>query len=152
MNKKLCSVGAAVFLVTSYQLFFSVPTASADAGIWKGTTGCTEYNDKGMCVKSVTCNKGIEACSLCDALKVTYNIINYLVKMVIPIGVGFIVYGALRLMISMGNPQNVSAGTKIMTNAVIGIMVALAAWALINTLLHLIAGDVDFPWNQVTCT
>jgi hypothetical protein len=39
----------------------------------------------------------------------------------------------------------------IITKAVIGLVIVLCSWLIINTLIHLILGRVDFPWNNVQC-
>jgi len=120
-----------------YSLFFILyPSAVFAQDIWEGTGEC---------------NTKVGGCNFCDAVKVTNNIINFLVKIAIPLGVGMMVYGAMRMITNFGKEQNITAGKSIMTNAVIGITIALAAWTIINTILHLIAGDADFPWNKIEC-
>ncbi len=129
-----------LILFSVFYFLFSNNTMAQD--IWKNTT-----QSGGM----ETCNNLKRGCNFCDAVKVTNNIINFLVEIAIPIGVGMMVYGGIRMMTNFGKEQNITAGKSIMTNAVIGITIALAAWAIINTILHLISGGTDWPWNKIEC-
>lgn len=126
-----------VFLALSAMLF--APTASAFS-IWQGTS-CAPDN-----------RAPVGPCSFCDALKVTANIVQFLFKVAIPIAVAMIVWGAFRMMTSGGSEQNVESGKKTVTSAVIGLVIVLAAWIIINTVLHLLAGGIDFPWNEINCS
>lgn len=108
--------------------------------IWQGTSG-------GGCNIS-----GSKPCNFCDVIIVASNIIKYLWYVSTSIATAMIVYGALRLTIAGGSEEAVQKGKSIMMNAVLGLIVALAAWAIINTILHLLAGNLNFPWNQIRCS
>ena len=69
----------------------------------------------------------------------------------IPLTVLMIVYGALMMMFTSGSEDRVSKSKKIITSAIIGLVIALSAWILVNTLLHVLTGDVNFPWDNVQC-
>ncbi|KKU91601.1 MAG: hypothetical protein UY23_C0001G0207 [Candidatus Jorgensenbacteria bacterium GW2011_GWA1_48_11] len=128
-------------LVTSAVFFLAPNPASAQVlNIWQGTSG-------GGCNLA-----GNGPCNLCDALIVASNIIQYLWYISTSIATAMIVYGALRLMIAGGSEDAVQKSKSIMTNAVLGLIIALAAWAIVNTILHLLAGSLNFPWNQIQCT
>ena len=113
--------------------------ASSSGGIWEGTT-CNQSNIKPF-----------RPCGFCDAVIVARNIINYLFQLAIPLAVGMIVWGAVRIMLAGGSEKNLTAGKETMVSALIGLAVALGAWVIINTLLHVITGSVDFPWSTITC-
>jgi len=122
------------------QVVFADTQDSGLFNIWTGTGSGGE-----------TCNvKG--PCNFCDGIRVAQNIVKALFTIAIPIAVAMIIYGAIRLMISGGSEEQVSKSKKIMTSAVIGLVIALAAWIIINTLFHILTGDVNFPWNSVTCS
>jgi len=119
-------------------LLFSV-ALPATAQVWDG-----RYD--------VTCNQsGQGPCTFCDALKVASNIIDFLIEAVFVIAVLMIVYGALMMMVSAGNEQRYTHGKGAITNAVIGIVIALGSWIIVNTLLHIISGNPDLPWATITC-
>lgn len=139
---------AAKLFLFSFMLLTAVallaPHASFAAGsgivtnIWAGTSngGC---NVKGPC-------------SFCDAIVVVSNVIKFLWQISIALAVLMVIYGALRLMISGGSEEQVGKAKSIMLNAVTGLIVALAAWAIINTILSVLAGNPTWPWNQISCS
>jgi hypothetical protein len=108
--------------------------------IWAGTGSGSE-----------TCNVAPGGCSLCDAMKVAINIVNSLTTAAITITVAMTVYGAIRLMTSGGSEQMVKDARGIITSAVIGLVIVLCGWLIINTVIHIIAGQVDFPWSNIQC-
>ncbi len=107
-----------------YLLFFAVSTASA-AGLTPLFTGCG--------------SDGI--CDYCDFLAMAQRIIKFLMFVGIPITVLFILYGAGMMMISAGSPEKAAAGRKIITDAVLGLVIALSAWIIVNTIFIVLANQ-----------
>lgn len=108
--------------------------------IWEGTS-CAGSGGGGP----------TSSCSLCDALIVASNIIESLFKVAILVSTVMIIYGAIRLMTSGGSENSVTEGRDAIKNAIIGLVIALAAWIIINTLLHILTGTPNLPWNKITC-
>ena len=138
MNLKRISIKP---LTPLFFVLIFLPAIAGAVSIWDGT-GPPE---------GPTCNVG-GPCGFCDALKVVKNIITFLFEIAIPIAVVMIVYGAIRMMLAGGSSENVSASRKIMTNAFMGLVIALGAWIIVNTILHILSpGGVNLPWNQINC-
>ncbi len=132
------------FLIT-FLLFivFSLPLATSAAiftGIWDGASCAAGGNGP------------TEPCSFCDALVVIRNIVTLLFEIAIPLATAMIVYGAIRLMLAGGSEENVKKSKATITNAVTGLVIALAAWVIVNSILHILTGRADFPWNQINCS
>jgi hypothetical protein len=108
--------------------------------IWRGTGKGGE-----------TCNVG-GPCNLCDALIVVQNVVTLLFTLATPLAVGMIIYGAIRLMIAGGSKEQMSSAKKIITNAVLGLIIALSAWVIVNEVLHLLTGRLNYPWADITCS
>lgn len=134
MKKILLSIF--YFLISAGTVFAQGPLGF----IWRGTS-CTPDQAKGP--------TGV--CTLCDAIIVAQNIINFLFELAIPIAVAMIVWGAFVFMTAGGSEDRVASGKKIMTSAVIGLVIALGAWVIVNIVLHALTGTVNFPWNEVRC-
>jgi hypothetical protein len=115
-------------------------------GIWGHT--CTTG---GVFWKDVTCYSTQEPCDLCDAAQVTINVVNFLMNIGVTIAVGMIVYGAIMMMIAGGQPDKITRARKAITMAIIGAIVTLAAWAIVNTTIHIITGDPAYPWQAIEC-
>ena len=144
LHKKLLFV---LFLGIGAMYIFTAFTYPAHAaaltdGLWKGTS-CAPGGGVGTGPTS--------SCSFCDGIIVTQNIIGILFEIAFPIAVGMIVYGAIRLMLAGGSESNVSSGKEIITNAIIGLVIALCAWVIVNEVLHLLTGDINLPWSTITC-
>lgn len=129
-----------IHIVLTPLLFFMTFGVSSAAlfEIWRGTSGGG-------------CNKSATGCSLCDGVKVVVNVINDLTTLATVIAVGMTVYGAVMLMISAGSEERVRKGKGIITSAVIGLIIVLAGWLIVNTVLHLVTGTIDFPWADIQC-
>lgn len=61
------------------------------------------------------------------------NALNALIAITIVVVVFVLIYGAIRLITSAGSPENRKTAKTIMTNSVVGLVVVLAAWVIINT-------------------
>ncbi len=115
--------------------------------IWCDTTGVDPINPS----LTGTCNV-YGSCDFCDSLVVARNIINLLVELAIAISVAMMVYGAIRMMLSVGSPERVKSARDTITSALVGLLITLAAWLIVNTFLHILTGNADFPWAVLTCS
>jgi len=76
-------------------------------------------------------------------------------------GVAVLSVGGFIFIISAGSESRVRTGKRIMTTAVIGIVLVLSAWLIVNTILFFLTGQEtggiatigDFmqPWNEIDC-
>ena len=72
-------------------------------------------------------------------------------QIAIPIAVAMIVWGAIQLMFAGGSTEKVSSARKIITSAVVGIIIIFAVVVILRTLFHILSGSPDFPWESITC-
>ena len=115
--------------------------AQAFPSIWENVD-CNESPDPG---------DKIVLCTECDAIKVASNIVTLLVQIALVLGSIMIAYGALMMVVSAGNVSRYENAKKTMTAAIIGVLIALMSWVIINTVLHVIIGDPNFPWAEIVC-
>ena len=81
-------------------------------------------------------------CNFCHLLTLAENVINFgLYYIAVPLVVIFTIYGGFIILTAGDKPGKVSDGRKIITSAVIGLLIALLAWLLIDTILQVIAGN-----------
>jgi hypothetical protein len=137
-NKRLVAVFVAVGIV------FVLGASVASAQIW-GKWGAGAPN--------VTCNQaGAAPCGFCDALMVVANVIDFATKMSLIIGAAMFAYGGIRLMVSAGSPEGATSAKKIIKGAIIGIVITLCAWLIVNTLLTFLSPGGDYSLtNPVQC-
>ncbi len=98
---------------------------------------------------------GEQACTTCDLLVLTQNVLEFALKMAFLIIIGFIVYGGFRWIFSLGKEENLKAGQQIITNAIIGLVIILTAWIIVNTVFWTIkqmgGDDYTGTWFHIEC-
>ncbi|MEE8131628.1 MAG: hypothetical protein V3T98_01105 [Candidatus Paceibacterota bacterium] len=92
-----------------------------------------------------------DPCTWCDLGKLIANIIDFLVKIVIVIAVALIIWGGFVIMTAGGSPERVKHGRDIIKSAVIGIIIALGSWLIIDTIIKVVLQADIGPWNQISC-
>jgi len=94
-------------------------------------------------------------CTLCDLLVLAQNILKFALEMAFLIIIGFIAYGGFRWIFSLGKEENLKAGQQIITNAIIGLIIILTAWIIVNTVFWTIKemGGKDYTgtWFNIEC-
>lgn len=121
-SKKFLSrlIFSAFLLALIFALYPS--TASAQTGL----VPCTGVKNEG----------GEIRCTVCHLYTGVRQIINFiLTKLVLPLAVVAILAGGIYLLISAGNPGKIETGKSIIWWAIIGLILAFAAWVIINTIL-----------------
>lgn len=93
----------------------------------------------------------VNPCNLCDGLIVTRNIISSLFEVSLVVAGVMVAVGGIMFMTAGGSQDKVKQARKTVTSALIGLVIALMAWTIINTLLSFIAGSPALPWNQISC-
>ncbi|MEX1014426.1 MAG: hypothetical protein WDZ80_04675 [Candidatus Paceibacterota bacterium] len=110
----------------------------------------SETGESGFIWEGTNCN--VEgACTLCDALIVGSNIMNFLIQVSFSLGALMIVAGGIMMMIAGSSEKRYTQGKQSVTWAVTGLFVALSSWVIINTIIHIISGDPSLPWATVSC-
>jgi len=95
-------------------------------------------------------------CTACDLLVLIQNVINFVLKAAFIICIGLIIYGGFRWMFSFGNESNISSGQKVIMSAIFGLIIVLASWIIVNTILWLLSPkiegvDIKSTWFKLEC-
>lgn len=69
---------------------------------------------------------------------VILNVTEFLIQLVAYVSVGFIIAGGFKFMTSAGSPDGMAKARRTVTNAIIGLMIAIFAVAIVN----LVAGAI----------
>src|SRR4030043_291303 len=102
-------------------------------------------------------------CTLCDIFKVAKNIIDFLLLIIFFVATIFIVIGGIRMLTSAGSPEHVDRGKRMITAAIVGVIIALVSWILLAELFIALVGEqtaeggnveqgFPWPWNEIQCT
>ena len=97
--------------------------------------------------------EGID-CTWCDLFALAKNVIDYALMIIFPLAAIMIVYGGIIMMTARDNANKFTQGKDVMTAAVIGILIALLSWLILDTVFKIIAPGFDGnfgPWNELSC-
>ncbi len=95
---------------------------------------------------------GQRDCTLCDVFKLIKNLINLFIQITFALAGGFIVWGAIEIMVAGGDEAKVKAGRERVTTAIYGIVIVLVAWLFIGTVLQILTDSSSvLPWNKINC-
>ena len=97
------------------------------------------------------------SCSACDVIDLANNIIGFLIGLVALIFSVLAIVAGLRLVTSGGNTSAKEAAKNSLSNALIGFVIVLAAWAAVDTMMRVLVGDNGQiggygPWSEIQCS
>lgn len=94
-------------------------------------------------------------CTACDLLVLAQNVIHKALELAILVCIVLLIYGGFRWIFSFGNEENIAAGQRTIYDAIIGLVIILAAWIIVNTIFWLIAyiGGENYTgtWSHLKC-
>ena len=105
----------------------------------------------------VPCGPGTDKpnCQFCDLLTLFQGLISFGVMIIFPIATIMIIIGGFYIMTARENPGQSQKGRQIITTAVIGILIALLSWIVLDTIFKVLATNWSEtklgPWNQINC-
>lgn len=104
----------------------------------------------------VPCGPGTgKECTWCHLMQLIKNIVDFMMYLVFPLAAVMIVVGGIMIMTAAGSTERVAKGRQIITAAVIGLLIALLSWLILDTIIKIIAPNFEAaslgPWNQLNC-
>lgn len=96
--------------------------------------------------------------SLCDLVDLGQHLTSFGISLVIfAIAPVMIVYGGMMILIAGGSEERIKNGKKILTGAVLGILLALGAYLIVTTFLWLVGAASDgveggVQWPNIKCS
>jgi hypothetical protein len=100
----------------------------------------------------VTCGFGGVMCTACDFFGLISNAMKWLVTIITLVITLVVVWAGIRIATSAGNASTVSEAKHMFTNAIIGFVILLCAWLIIDTVMKMtrFGEGSDFgPWNTI---
>lgn len=95
---------------------------------------------------------GEPVCQTCHLALLITSVFNWLVSVLGIVVVLIIIYGGLRLGASVGDASAKQKVKKLISTAIFGYMLLLAAWMLVDTLLKMMVTDAVYGvWNEIQC-
>lgn len=100
----------------------------------------------------VTCS-GPEDCNFCTFIQMVSVIISWLFGFLVLVAVLLIVFAGFKLVVSAGNPSAMTAAKGMISNVIIGFVIVMAAWLIVDTLMKTLANPgakIDIGmWNEL---
>lgn len=98
----------------------------------------------------------INDCDTCDLVNMAQNIINFFVFAAVVLAVLLFVYAGVLYVTSGPNPSNIEKAHKIFWNVLIGLIIILASWLIVDIVMRTLYGDAQNPgvwgpWNEILC-
>ena len=89
----------------------------------------------------IPCGYGDNPCDTSDVANFVNGLISFLIQMLGIIAAIVMVYAGFRLVTSGGNEGEATKAKELFTNVVIGIVIILAAWFVLDTIMKTLTGD-----------
>lgn len=106
----------------------------------------------------VPCGRtGQPMCTLCDLIKGIYDIVQYIIKIAVWVTLTAIAIGGGMYALSAGNSNMIELAKGAMKKALIGLVIVLTAWLMVNTLLLVIGTQSNLgitgvvSWGKFEC-
>ncbi|HEV8666544.1 MAG TPA: hypothetical protein VN665_01700 [Candidatus Paceibacterota bacterium] len=94
-------------------------------------------------------------CQACNLAQLIQNVMTFAIGIAIPIAAALFAYAGFLYITSASNLGNISKAKGIFKDALIGFLIAICAWLIINTLLNIIfTGNSPFAggkWFTIAC-
>jgi type IV secretion system pilin len=138
INKRTVAVFSVLIFVITFS-FFIIPMAEADGIVHCGNT--SNIDDR---------------CKLCDLIIGIKAVIDFGKNILVAVALTAIVAGGIMYIVSAGNEQMMQAAKGVLKQALIGMVIVLGAWLIVNTTMWLLATEGDLgvdatSWSDFNC-
>src|SRR3989344_1730509 len=100
----------------------------------------------------VICGVGdAKPCTICDIWALADKVINFLLfTLATPILIVVLIAGGFIYLTSGGNPKKTETAKGLITSAIVGIIIAFAAWLIVDTILKTLVNDeFTIAWQEI---
>lgn len=102
----------------------------------------------------VTCQGGyLDPCGFCHLLEALNRLMRFVLITMVSIFFILVAFSGFRLATGAGSPEMSKFVGTVIVNGVIGFVIMLAAWFIVDTILKIMMNESDSigVWNEVTC-
>lgn len=92
-------------------------------------------------------------CGTCQLVQLGNNIITWLVSVMAVVCAIVIVFAGFKMVTSSGNSGEISKAKEMISNTLIGFVILLAAWLIVDTVMKMFVneGTLGRPWAEIEC-
>ena len=88
-------------------------------------------------------------CGLCEFAQLAQNILNDAIYFAVVVSAILIAWAGWQYLTAGGQPYKVKSAKKTFTNIVIGLVLVVASWLFVNTILNALTGTSGLQWNRI---
>lgn len=110
----------------------------------------------GLPERIVTCSgaiaaNGQNACTLCELANTAQNILNTAIYILVVLSAVLFAWAGFKMLFSGGDTGEYAAGKRIFGNVIIGLLILLCGWLVVDVTMRTLVGDNDNfgPWNAI---
>ncbi len=124
------------------------PVPNNDKNIFLGTNNAKILKNGIVpdCGSNISKGGGGVMCGFSHFILLVQNVIEYIFVLVLPIAALVFAYAGFLLLTSGGNPEKRKAAKNAMTSVLIGVVIVMAAWLIVKTVLKALGVDDDASW------
>ena len=90
-------------------------------------------------------------CDFCSLIQLADNIIDYLIGLLAVLAAIMFAWAGFLMITAAGDTGKISRAKEIFTNVMIGVIITLAAWLIVDTVMKLLVNEEFGFWNKITC-
>ena len=105
------------------------------------------FADKGL----VTCDGVSIVCNACTFISMVNGLVQWLFTILALLAVMMMVYAGFKLVVSQGNSHAWGEAKGMLTNVIVGFVIVLSAWLIVDTLIKMLASSNSGlgMWNSL---
>ena len=88
-------------------------------------------------------------CGFGGVLAIIQNLVNFAIGIAIIFATIILVWGGILYILSPTNPESRSTANKMLINAVVGLLITLSAWLIVDFVMKTLYGGQFGPWNSI---
>ncbi len=99
------------------------------------------------------------SCGTCEMVQLADNVVDFIILISVSIAALVFMWAGYLMLSAGGNAGQIKRGRDVLTDAIIGLVIVLACWLIVDLMLQSLlpngsvtTGGVTMPWNQVQCS
>lgn len=90
-------------------------------------------------------------CGFCDLAELAQNVLNDAVYLAVFFSAILFAWAGFKMLTNGGNMHQISEARQIFTDVAIGLIIILAGWLVVDTLMRILVGGQigGLPWNKI---
>ncbi len=94
-------------------------------------------------------------CSTCHIVTTVNGVVKWLVQIMVVLAGLILAWAGFTMVTSGGSSEKISHAKEMMVNSLIGFIILLSAWLVVDTILKALVGETlpgYGPWNEIQCS